>query len=167
MSVEIITTQDTQMERDEKTELETKQKSSENKRSEKRTLTVFGAETEFDGELEFSDDLIITGKFNGRISATGNLEIAKGAVCTVKTISAHSVVIAGAVTGDIKASDRVELCSGGTMTGDIETPRIRIENNVEFEGQVIMLDELPDTNLFSGASKEFKSALVLRSDIIE
>ena len=34
------------------------------KLDEKRTLTVFGPETEFDGVLEFSDDLIITGKFN-------------------------------------------------------------------------------------------------------
>ena len=47
------------------------------KDEDKRTLTVFGLETEFDGVLEFSDDLVITGKFNGRIKATGNLEIAK------------------------------------------------------------------------------------------
>ena len=49
----------------------------------KKTLTVFGPETEFDGVLEFSDDLIITGKFNGKIKATGNLEVSKEAVCTV------------------------------------------------------------------------------------
>ena len=35
---------------------------------EKRTLTVFGPETDFDGVLEFSDDLIITGRFNGKIN---------------------------------------------------------------------------------------------------
>ena len=62
---------------------------------EKRTLTIFGPETEFDGVLEFSDDLIITGKFNGRIKATGNLEIAKGAVCTVEKMTAKSIVISG------------------------------------------------------------------------
>ena len=65
---------------------------------EKRTLTIFGPETEFDGVLEFSDDLIITGKFNGRIKATGNLEIAKGAVCTVEKMTAKSIVISGSVT---------------------------------------------------------------------
>ena len=53
----------------------TKKLSTENKNNERRTLTVFGAETEFDGVLEFSDDLIITGKFTGKINATGNLEI--------------------------------------------------------------------------------------------
>lgn len=134
---------------------------------EKRTLTVFGPETEFDGVLEFSDDLIITGKFNGRIKATGNLEVAKDAVCTVEKMSASSIVISGAVTGDIEASERVEICSGGSVTGDITTARIRIENNVNFEGEITMLDKEPDENLFTVASAEYKSAMVLRSDVIE
>ena len=62
---------------------------------EKPTLTVFGPETEFDGVLEFRDDLIITGKFNGRIKAAGNLEIAKDSICNVEKISAKSIVISG------------------------------------------------------------------------
>ena len=127
---------------------------------EKRTLTIFGPETEFDGVLEFSDDLIITGKFNGRIKATGNLEIAKGAVCTVEKMTAKSIVISGSVTG-------VEICNGGSVTGDIVTARLRIENNVNFEGQITMLDKLPEENLFSAASAEYKQAMVLRSDVIE
>lgn len=134
---------------------------------EKRTLTVFGPETEFDGVLEFSDDLVITGKFNGRIKATGNLEIARDAICTVEKMSAKSIVIAGTVTGDIEASERVEICNGGVVKGDILTARIRIENNVEFEGEITMLDSIPEDNLFSVASNEFKQAMVLRTDIIE
>jgi cytoskeletal protein CcmA (bactofilin family) len=134
---------------------------------EKRTLTVFGPETDFDGVLEFSDDLIITGRFNGKIKATGNLEISKDAVCTVDSIQVKSIVISGSVTGDINASERVEICSGASVTGDISTARLRIANNVEFEGQITMLDGQPDENIFSVASKEYKDALVLRSDVIE
>ena len=111
--------------------------------------------------------MIITGKFNGRIKATGNLEIAKDAVCTVEKMSAKSIVISGAVTGDVSASERVEICSGGSVTGDIETARIRIENNVNFEGQITMLDAEPEENLFSVSSAEYKNAMVLRSDVIE
>ena len=131
------------------------------------TLTVFGPETEFDGVLEFSGSLIITGHFNGRIKATGDLEIAKNAVCTVEKISAKSVVISASVRGNIEASERVEICSGGSVIGDIVTSRIRIENNVNFEGQVTMLDKLPEEDLFTCASDEFKQSMVLRSDIIE
>ena len=133
----------------------------------KKTLTVFGPETEFDGVLEFSDDLIITGKFNGKIKATGNLEVSKEAVCTVESIDVKSVVISGSVTGNINASERVEICSGASVTGDINTARLRIANNVEFEGEITMLDKQPDENIFSVASKEYKEALVLRSDVIE
>ena len=133
----------------------------------KKTLTVFGPETEFDGVLEFSDDLIITGKFNGKIKATGNLEVSKEAVCTVESIDVKSVVISGSVTGNINASERVEICSGASVTGDINTARLRIANNVEFEGEITMLDKQPDENIFSVASKEYKDALVLRSDVIE
>lgn len=134
---------------------------------ERKTLTVFGPETEFDGVLEFSDDLIITGKFNGRIKATGNLEISKDSICTVEKISARSIVISGSVTGNIEASERVEICNGGSVIGDIVTARLRIENNVNFEGQITMLDKIPEENLFASASAEYKQAMVLRTDIIE
>ena len=36
---------------------------------EKKNITVFGEETEFDGVLEFNDRLVITGKFSGKINA--------------------------------------------------------------------------------------------------
>jgi cytoskeletal protein CcmA (bactofilin family) len=134
---------------------------------ERKTLTVFGPETEFDGVLEFSDDLIITGKFNGRIKATGNLEISKDSICTVEKISARSIVISGSVTGNIEASERVEICNGGSVIGDIVTARLRIENNVNFEGQITMLDKIPEEDLFASASAEYKQAMVLRTDIIE
>ena len=138
-----------------------------NEDDERKTLTVFGPETEFDGVLEFSDDLIITGKFNGRIKATGNLEISKDSICTVEKMSARSIVISGSVSGNVEASERVEICNGGSVIGDIVTARLRIENNVNFEGQNTMLDRIPEENLFASASAEYKQAMVLRTDIIE
>ena len=88
---------------------------------QKKNLTVFGQETEFDGILEFSDNLVITGKFKGEIRATGDLEIEKGAVCDVDKMTANSIVISGSVTGDIFADERVEMCSGSIVHGDVET----------------------------------------------
>ncbi len=131
---------------------------------QKKNLTVFGQETEFDGILEFSDNLVITGKFKGEIRATGDLEIEKGAVCDVDKMTANSIVISGSVTGDIFADERVEMCSGSIVHGDVETSRIRISENVEFDGQVSMLEKEPDVNLFSVASDEYKAALVVKSD---
>jgi cytoskeletal protein CcmA (bactofilin family) len=135
--------------------------------NEKKNYTVFGAGTEIEGVLEFSDDLTITGKFTGTIKATGSLEIARTAVCSVDKISVKSVVIFGTVTGDIEASERVEICSGGKVSGNITTARLRIADNTDFEGQVTMLDTVPDVDLFSVASDEYKQALILKSDFLE
>ena len=135
--------------------------------AEKRNLTVFGPETDFDGDLEYTDDLIITGKFHGNIKSRGNLQIAKGAVCNVGKISVKSIVIFGTVIGNIEASERIEMCEESTVCGDVMTARLRIAEKVNFDGQVTMLEEIPTVDLFSVASKEYKQALVLKSDFIE
>ena len=135
---------------------------------EKRNTPTFGSETEFDGVLEFKDKLIITGKFTGKIIApTGNLEIAKNATCEVENITASSIIVSGSVKGNMNASERVEICSGSTVESDITTARIRIANNVDFNGQVSMLEKEPDVNLFSVASSEFKQAMVIHSEVIK
>ena len=135
---------------------------------EKRNITVFGAETEFDGVLEFKDRLVITGKFNGTINApTGDLQIAKKAVCTVDKIDANSIVVSGNVKGNMNAAERVEICSGSVVESDITTARIRIANNVEYSGQVTMLEEEPKVDLFSVASEEYKKAMLVHSDVVK
>ncbi|MCH5292342.1 MAG: polymer-forming cytoskeletal protein [Treponema sp.] len=136
--------------------------------SGKRNITVFGAETEFNGTLEFTDRLVITGKFSGIINAPqGDLQIAKKAVCEVNRIDANSVVISGNVTGDIFAKERVEICSGSVVESDISTSRIRIASNVDYSGQVTMLDDEPDVDLFSVASDEYKNAVFVHSDVVK
>lgn len=134
----------------------------------KRNITAFGTETEFEGVLEFRDKLIITGKFTGKIIApTGDLTIDKNAVCTVENIEANSIVISGNLKGDMSAVDRVEICSGSVVEGNIKTSRIRIANNVDFTGEVNMIQKEPDVDLFSVASNEYKQAMIIHSDVVK
>ena len=124
--------------------------------------TYFGQETEFDGVLEFTDSLVIAGKFHGTIKSTGNLEIEKTAVCSVDDMSIKSLIVAGKVTGNIHATDRIEFCSGSIVSGDLDSPKLRIADDVEYEGQVTMLEENTEKDLFAGSSVEFKNALVTK-----
>ncbi|MGI5057968.1 bactofilin family protein [Treponema pectinovorum] len=137
----------------------------EREENRKKNLTVLGQETEFDGVLKFTDNLIITGKFSGKIESSGDLEIEKSAICDVDSIKVNSAVISGKVNGNITALERVEMCSGSKIKGDIETGRIRIADDVDFEGQVTMIENPPEVNLFSVASDEFRRALVIKSDL--
>ena len=140
----------------------------EKNENEKKNITVFGEETEFDGVLEFKDRLVITGKFSGKINAPeGDLEIAKNAVCKVDKIDANSIIVSGEVNGDMNAAERVEICSGSKVSGNISTARIRIANNVEFSGDVNMLEKEPEVDLFSVASAEYKQAMIIHSDVVK
>lgn len=123
-------------------------------------VTEFGPETEFDGVLNFTDNLVISGIFNGTIRATGNLEVSGTASCTVDRMTARSVVVSGRVTGDIEGSERVELCKGCVVRGNIRTANLRIAENVEFEGEVSMIEDAPEVDLFAVASAEYKDALI-------
>ena len=125
--------------------------------------TYFGQETEFDGVLEFSDSLIIAGKFHGTIKASGDLEIDKSGVCSVDDMSVKSLVVSGKVSGKMHVEDRAEFCSGSVVSGDLDTPRLRIADDVEYEGQVTMLEKQVESDLFSNSSEEFKNALVLKT----
>lgn len=132
---------------------------------ETRNITVFGSETEFEGKLSFTDDLVINGSFNGTIDATGNLTVGENSKCVADTISVDSAVIFGNVSANIIAKDRVEMCSGSVVRGEVTTARIRIAKNVEFDGDVTMVDKMPETDLFATASKEFKDSFVLYSPL--
>ncbi|MDR1748258.1 MAG: polymer-forming cytoskeletal protein, partial [Spirochaetaceae bacterium] len=88
------------------------------KEKEKNT-TVFGRETVFQGVLEFTDNLVITGHFEGTIHARGALVIVKSAVCKVDQIQAASITIEGKVTGNLEATDRVEMKSGSEIHGNV------------------------------------------------
>ena len=127
-------------------------------------ITILGQKTEFIGDMEFSDNLIITGKFNGQIKATGNLKIEKTAECKVSKIEVESLCVAGKVTGDIEAKSKLDIVTGGKITGDISTTRLRVDDNVELHGQVTMLDIPPDVDIFSVTAKEYKQACLANKE---
>ncbi len=129
-------------------------------------VTELGEGTVFEGELSFTDTLIISGKFSGTIEATGDLQISKGAECDVNGITAKSVVVYGSVEGDIDGQERVELCKGSSVKGNIKTSALRIAENVEFDGSISMVDSPEDSydKLFLSASDEFKKSLVTRAE---
>ena len=101
-----------------------------------RNTTVLGEETVFDGLLKFSDDLYIEGRFTGAIDAKGSLYIAKGAVCEVQYIKAATIVVEGTVRGSITAVGDVDLKPYSTVVGDIVANRLKIADNVSFDGAI-------------------------------
>jgi cytoskeletal protein CcmA (bactofilin family) len=61
---------------------------------------------------------------------------AKGRV--IGNLAAETVVIAGEVVGDIVASRSLEMLAGGRVTGDIRTPKLKIDDGAYYEGACSM-----------------------------
>lgn len=137
------------------------------KNSEKiRNVTVLGKETVFDGLLKFSDDLYIEGKFSGAIDAKGNLYIAKGAVCEVQYMKAVAIVVEGTVHGSITAVGDVELKPYSTVVGDIVAGRLKIADNVSFDGAIHMASnaQFASQDIFNSDISQFRRELIKGHD---
>lgn len=85
------------------------------------------------GTVKFSNTLLIDGEVEGTIDSTGDLTIGEHA--SIKgEIRSKSVKVRGTVEGDITATERCELQAGCTLQGDIEAPRLVVDENATFLG---------------------------------
>lgn len=93
------------------------------------------------GELHFSGKAHLEGQFQGGIRGQGTLLVGPTAEVEAE-IEATQVVISGRVTGNIRASERVELKKPGHLVGDLSAPLVLMEEGVHFQGRCHMaLDE--------------------------
>ena len=51
-------------------------------------------------------------------------------------ITAREIVVLGKVRGNVAASDRVDIRSEGSLTGDVTAQRISIEDGAYFKGGI-------------------------------
>lgn len=141
------------------------------KNKTEREVTVIGKSADFDGTFEASSDLsdlIIEGKFSGEIKNGGTLEVEKSAVLNVSKITTNSLINYGSITGNADAKENLEMCLGSKFSGNVTTKALRIEDGVEFEGEVKMLDgEIDMSNFFALTSEEFRAALISPEKAIE
>src|ERR1700688_3388386 len=88
------------------------------------------------GEATGSESLYIDGRVQGSISLAGNrVTIGRNGVVAAN-INAREIVVLGKVRGNITASDRVDIRSDGSLTGDVVAARISIEDGAYFKGGI-------------------------------
>jgi cytoskeletal protein CcmA (bactofilin family) len=103
----------------------------------------FGRSIQLKGDLTGSEDLTIDGKLDGKIFLKEN-KLTIGENGQIKAdIQAKEVLVAGHLTGNITATDRVEVATTGTMQGDISAPRVVLADGAQFRGSVDMDPHAP------------------------
>ena len=88
------------------------------------------------GEVTGSESLYIDGRVEGSINLPGNrVTVGRNGVVSAN-ISAREIVILGKVRGNMTASDRFDIRSEGSLTGDIIAQRVSIEEGAYFKGGI-------------------------------
>ena len=85
------------------------------------------------GSVKFLNELLIDGQVEGTIDSPGKLSLGEHAQINGE-IRAKSVKVRGTVEGNIFATERCELEAGCTLRGDIEAPRLVVDENATFLG---------------------------------
>jgi cytoskeletal protein CcmA (bactofilin family) len=88
------------------------------------------------GEVSGSESLYIDGRIEGTINLADNRVTIGRNGSVAANISAREVVIMGKVQGNIQCSDRLDIRSEGTLTGDVVTQRISVEDGALLKGSV-------------------------------
>jgi cytoskeletal protein CcmA (bactofilin family) len=103
-----------------------------------RTAVNIGKSVVIKGELNGSEDLTIEGQVEGKIELRQNV-LTIGPNGKIKAqVFAKSVIVLGEVTGNVTATEKVDIRDNGSVDGDIASPRVAIAEGAHFRGSIDM-----------------------------
>ncbi len=98
-------------------------------------LGFIGDVLKFTGEVRFKSMLRIDGHFSGCVtSSDGTLIVSDGALLTKTVIDVAVAKINGTVEGDIRASKELILGRTASVTGEVSSPALVVEEGALFNG---------------------------------
>lgn len=127
-----------------------------------RGNSYIGPSLSIKGEISGHEDLKLDGKVDGLVSVGGHrLTVGAGAKLSADLV-AREALIAGEVTGEIRAADRIEIAKTAAIVGNLLAGRIVMEEGAYFSGDVEVGKPSADIgadldSLLSKASKPQKS----------
>jgi cytoskeletal protein CcmA (bactofilin family) len=110
-----------------------------------RITSVLGSGVIWHGSINGSGGVRIEGAFEGEIALRGMLVIGETGRVTCEDIRANTVIVAGAVRGNI-TTNKLEIRSSGRVWGDVVTTAFVTEDGAFLRGQIRM-EEAVELNL--------------------
>ncbi|MEW5831092.1 MAG: polymer-forming cytoskeletal protein [Chloroflexota bacterium] len=109
--------------------------------SVERITSVLGPGVVWQGNITGSGGVRIEGAFEGKIALKGILVVGESGRVTCENIRASTVVVAGAVRGNI-TTQKLEIRATGRVWGDVITTSFVTEDGAFLRGQIRMEDEV-------------------------
>ena len=106
-------------------------------------VAVIGATVKIKGEVHSEEDLTVEGQIEGSVILKNN-ELVVGASGRVHAdVTAKAVKVDGELHGDVEATERVLITVNGSMRGNIQAPRVILEDGSKFKGSIDMNEAAP------------------------
>lgn len=99
--------------------------------------TTIGPNTRIDGRLEGDDDLVVEGRIDGTISIDATVTIAASGYVT-GDVQAPVIVIEGALSGTVRASELVHLADGSQVEAEFFAEALRMDPGANLKGRIEM-----------------------------
>jgi cytoskeletal protein CcmA (bactofilin family) len=96
--------------------------------------TIIAAGLTFEGKIDGSGHVRISGRFKGDVHVDGTLTVDSGAHLA-GAVRAGSVVVAGEIEGNIEGAQRVELHQSGIVNGDITAGSLTVADGARMRGR--------------------------------
>jgi cytoskeletal protein CcmA (bactofilin family) len=106
-----------------------------------RVTSVLGPGINWQGNLRGSGGVRIEGTFEGAIQIRGLVVVGETGRVTCENMQANTVVVAGAVRGNITA-EKLEIRSTGRVWGDVTVVSFATEEGAFLRGSVRMEDKI-------------------------
>lgn len=104
--------------------------------------TVIGSNTSFNGHLKCDGNIRIDGVCeSGIIEAVGNVLVTPDGRVSAKII-AENVSVAGNVSGEIVAHERLEIIGEGCVSGAVRVVNFYKDETARLEGSLLMGDDV-------------------------
>ena len=106
-----------------------------------RVTSVLGPGINWQGNLRGSGGVRIEGTFEGEVAVRGLIVVGETGRVTCENMRANTVVVAGAVRGNITA-EKLEIRSTGRVWGDVTVVAFSTEEGAFLRGQICMEERI-------------------------
>jgi cytoskeletal protein CcmA (bactofilin family) len=138
-----------------------------------RITSVLGSGLIWHGSINGSGGVRIEGAFEGEIALRGMLVVGETGRVTCQNVRANTVIVAGAVRGNI-TTQKLEIRASGRVWGDVITTAFVTEEGAFLRGQIRMeesvelnLEPAPETTPSEAAVEESIAQMPIQIPTVE